>query len=118
LYDKVFRRDVLIHAYERCLQNKGAAGVDGQTFEDIKEYGVARWLDELAQELKEKTYRPEAVRRVWIPKADGNQRPLGIPIDRAYCTSLQRALGMTPGAAVSGRATPIGFVAVEANTPA
>ena len=93
LYDKVYRRDVLAHAYDRCLQNKGAAGVDGQTFEDIEKYGVIRWLDELVQELKEKMYRPEAVRRVWIPKADGKQRPLGIPMIRAYCTPYQKPWG-------------------------
>ncbi len=96
LYDKLYRLDVLTHAYFRCRQNKGAAGVDGQTFEDIEEYGVWKWLDELVQELKGKTYRPEAVRRVWIPKADGKQRPLGIPVFAAYCISLQRGLGFLP----------------------
>jgi len=96
LYDKVFRRDVLAHAYERCLQNKGAAGVDGQTFEGIEKYGVIRWLDELVQELKEKTYRPEAVRRVWIPKADGKQRPLGIPTIRDRVVQMAVVLVIEP----------------------
>jgi hypothetical protein len=72
LYDKVYRNDVLAFAYECCKANGGAAGVDGQTFEDIEAYGKERWLDELAQELKNRTYQPLPVRRVYIPKPDRN----------------------------------------------
>jgi hypothetical protein len=75
LYDKVYRKDVLAFAYECGKANGGAAGVDGQTFEDIEAYGVERWLDELAQELKSRIYQPLPVRRVYIPKPDGKQRP-------------------------------------------
>jgi len=79
LYDKLSRDDVLCYAYLCCAANAGAAGVDGQTFADIQAYGVGRWLDELTNELRTKTYRPAAVRRVTIPKPDGKLRPLGIP---------------------------------------
>ena len=82
LYDKLYRADVLAHAYRGCRVNGGAEGVDGQRFEDIEAYGTERWLGELAQELKEKVYRAEAVRRVWIPKPNGKLRPLGIPTIR------------------------------------
>src|ERR1700689_4874958 len=70
LYDKVHRPDVLLHAFACCRSNGGAEGVDGQTFKDIEQYGESRWLGELAEELRSKTYRPSPVRRVWIPKPD------------------------------------------------
>jgi len=94
LYDKVYRTDVLLHAYACCRSNGGAEGVDGQKFEDIEEYGQSRWLGELAEELKGKTYRPSPVRRVWIPKPDGKERPLGIPTikDRVAQTAAMLVL--------------------------
>jgi len=96
LYDKVYRWDVLAHAYLRCKANAGKAGVDGQTFVDIEAYGERRWLEELAQELKGKTYRPEAVRRSWIPKADGKKRPLGIPTIRDRVVQMAAVLVLEP----------------------
>ena len=78
LYDKMHRDDILAHAYAQCRSNKGAPGIDGQDFADIDAYGVQRWLGELALALREETYQPEPIRRVWIPKANGKRRPLGI----------------------------------------
>jgi len=96
LYDKVYREDVLAFAYQCCRANGGAAGVDGQSFEDIEAYGVERWLDELAQELKGRTYQPLPVRRVYIPKPDGGQRPLGVPAIRDRVAQTAAALVLEP----------------------
>ena len=89
LYDKLYREDVLAYAYRRCKANKGAPGVDEQEFADIEAYGEERWLGELADTLRRKTYQPKAVRRVWIPKPGGKQRPLGVPCiaDRVVMTA-------------------------------
>src|SRR5215218_9056978 len=82
LYDKVYRWDVLAYAYRRCKANGGAAGGDGQTFADIEAQGERPWLEALAKELQDKTYRAAPVKRVWTPKEGGGQRPLGIPTIR------------------------------------
>src|ERR1700692_3936300 len=94
LYDKIYREDILAHAYAQCRSNKGSPGVDGQDFADIEAYGVERWLGELAIALREETYRPEPIRRVLIPKANGNLRPLGISTlrDRVCMTAAMLVL--------------------------
>ena len=92
LYDTIGRPDGLGAAYQQCRRHAGAPGVDQQTFDDIDAYGVTRWGGELAQTLREKTYRPAAVRRVNIPKPGqpGRTRPLGIPTlaDRVVMTAV------------------------------
>ena len=94
LYDKISREDILAHAWAQCRSNKGAPGVDGQDFADVEAYGVQRWLGELALALREETYRPDPIRRVFIPKANGKLRPLGISTlrDRVCMTAAMLVL--------------------------
>ena len=94
LYDKISREDILAHAYAQCRSNKGAPGVDGQDFADVEAYGVQRWLGELARALRQESYRPDPIRRVFIPKANGKLRPLGISTlrDRVCMTAAMLVL--------------------------
>jgi group II intron reverse transcriptase/maturase len=94
LYDKIYREDILTHAYAQCRSNKGVPGVDGQDFANVESYGRERWLGELALALREETYRPKPIRRVYIPKANGKLRPLGISTlrDRVCMTAAMLVL--------------------------
>src|ERR1700733_10669722 len=94
LYDKIYREDVLAHAYAQCRSNKGAPGVDRQDFAEVEAYGVQKWLSELALALRQETYRPDPIRRVFIPKANGKLRPLGISTlrDRVCMTAAMLVL--------------------------
>jgi RNA-directed DNA polymerase len=79
LYDKIFLHYVMTEAWKRVKANAGSAGIDGVTIEEVEKNGVDKFLTTLSEELRQQTYQPSAVKRVWIPKANGGQRPLGIP---------------------------------------
>jgi RNA-directed DNA polymerase len=97
LYDKVYRSDILRHAYNLVRSNKGAPGIDGVSFETIEaEEGVELFLQRLKEEVKNRTYRPMPVRRVMIPKPDGSQRPLGIPTIRDRVVQMAVKLVIEP----------------------
>lgn len=96
LWDKVYRKDVLLEAYRRCRLNAGASGVDGETFEQIESLGQEPWLETLQQELRTKRYRPQPLLRVWIPKSNGGQRPLGIPTIRDRVVQMAVVLIVGP----------------------
>jgi group II intron reverse transcriptase/maturase len=96
LWDKVCREDVLYEAYRRCRANRGAPGVDGQAFKAIEDQGLATWLQRLRQEMCTKEYRCAPLLRVWIPKANGGQRPLGIPTIRDRVAQMAVLLVLGP----------------------
>ena len=115
LYDKISREDILAHAYAQCRSNKGAPGVDGQDFADIETYGVERWLGELALALREGTYRPDPIRRVFIPKSNGklsrwafqparSQNPVVWIAEVKETETLKPIDKVSPGEATSHRA--------------
>jgi RNA-directed DNA polymerase len=94
LYDKIYREDILLYAYELAKSNQGAPGVDGETFTAIELKGLGKWLAGIKDELRARTYRPQPVRRVMIPKPGGGERPLGIPTirDRVVQTAAKLVL--------------------------
>jgi RNA-directed DNA polymerase len=96
LYDKIYREDILSFAYDCCRANGGAAGVDDESFEDITSYGETKWLGELARDLRNEKYHPQAVRRVYIPKPNGSKRPLGIPTIRDRVAQTAAVLVLEP----------------------
>src|SRR5260370_14453914 len=96
LYDKVYREDILNHAYALARANDGGPGVDGERFADIESKGLAEWMNGLREDLRNKTYKPQPVRRVFRPKPGGGERPLGIPTIRDRVAQTAAKLILEP----------------------
>jgi RNA-directed DNA polymerase len=109
LLDRIYRRDVLWEAWQRVKRNRGAAGADRETLADVEQYGVERMLDELRVALRAGTYRPPPVLRRYIPKADGRQRPLGIPTVRDRVAQMAATIVLEPIFEADFRGSSYGF---------
>lgn len=96
MYDKIYRYDILLESYQRCKSNKGKPGVDGITFSDIEKSGLKRWLLEISGSLQDRSYKPEKVKRVMIPKPGGGERPLGIPTIRDRVVQMSCKIVLEP----------------------
>lgn len=109
LMDRIWRADILQEAWGRVKRNRGSAGIDRETLAAVEQYGVERLLDELGASLRAGTYRPQPVLRRYIPKADGRQRPLGIPTVRDRVAQMAATLVLTPIFEADFRASSYGF---------